>query len=156
MQAGLSNLYSDEEWEVWYVDTFDRDFPPRREVGGQGLVNGLVELWARHMFEHVQPDGKRGFSSFHLKWRQGRVMIQGDMSGARRLREWLFGEKTTTYTSSIEEADPQLLGKLATAHARLIERQEKAERILEVALAAEDKLDFSAQLDEVIHNQRTE
>ncbi len=156
MQATPGDSYPEEEWEVWYVDTFDRDFPPRREVGGRGLVHGLVELWARHMFESVLPDGKRGFSSFHLKWKQGRVMIDGDLEGAQRLREWLFGEKETTYSSAVEEADPLLLKKLATAHARLIERQEKAERLLAIALKAEDKADCSSKLDEEIRNLRAE
>jgi hypothetical protein len=156
MQAAPGDPYPAEEWEVWYVDTFDRDFPPRLEVGGRGLVQGLVELWARHMFENVLPDGRRGFSSFHLKWKQGRVVIDGDLGGARRLREWLFGEKETTYTSSVAEADPLLLKKVATAHARLLERQEKAERILAIALAAGDKADFSRRLDDLIRNERAE
>ena len=156
MQAAVGDPYPDDEWEVWYVDTFDRDFPPRREVDGRGLVPGLVQLWARHMFETVLPDGKRGFSSFHLKWKLGRVTIDGDPTGAGRLREWLFGEKQTTYTSSVEEADPALLMRLATAHARLVERQEKADRILAMALAAEDKADFSSRLDAVTRGQHAE
>ena len=156
MQAEPDEPYPAEEWEIWYVDTFDRDFPPRREVGGRGLVQGLVELWARHMFENVQPDGKRGFSSFHLKWKQGRVVIDGDPEGARHLREWLFGDKVTTYTTSVEEADPILLKKLATAHARLLEREEKAQRILATAVTAEDKADFSRKLDDLIRNSPAE
>src|SRR5687768_15009963 len=63
-QPTPGELYPDEEWVIWYVDTFDRDFPPRSEVSGRGLVEGLAQLWARHLFESVRPDGQSGFSSF--------------------------------------------------------------------------------------------
>lgn len=142
--------YPDEEWVVWYVDTFDRDFPPRSEVSGRGLINGLTQLWARHLFETVRPDGQSGFSSFHLKWRQGRVEIDGDREGAKRLRGWMFGKKETSSKGYAAEADPALLKKVAVAHARLIERRQKAEQILAAALAATDGADFAKRLDDLM------
>lgn len=142
--------YPDEEWAVWYVDTFDRDFPPRSEVSGRGLVKGLTQLWARHLFETVRPDGESGLSSFHLKWRQGRVEIVGDREGATRLRGWMFGKKESSYKGYAAEADPALLKKVAVAHAHLIERRQKAEQILAIARAATDGTDFSNRLDDLI------
>ena len=47
------------EWQVWYQDTFDRECPPSVDVRGRGLVSGLTELWARHLFETVRPGGDR-------------------------------------------------------------------------------------------------
>ena len=49
-------------WELWYQDLFDRECPRQVEVRGQGLVQGLAELWARHLFETVQVDGQKGLS----------------------------------------------------------------------------------------------
>jgi hypothetical protein len=142
--------YPDEEWAVWYVDTFDRDAAPRIEVRGRGLVEGLAQLWARHMFETVRPDGQDGFSRFDLRWKQGRAEVGGDREGARRLRGWLFGKKESSYKGYAAEADPALLKKVATTHARLIERRQKAEQILATALAATDRADFMKRLDDLM------
>jgi hypothetical protein len=149
-QATPGELYPDEEWAIWYVDTFDRDQPPRSEVSGRGLVKGLMQLWARHLFETVRPDGQSGFSTFHLKWRQGRVEINGDREGAKRLRGWMFGKKESSDKGYAAEADPALLKKVAVAHAHLIESGEKAEQILTLARAAKDGADFSNRLDGLI------
>jgi len=149
-QSTLNEPYPNEEWAVWYVDTFDRDSPPRVDVRGRGLVEGLVQLWARHLFETVRPDGQRGFSSIDLRWKQGRIEIDGDREGGKRLREWMFGKKESSYRGYAAEADQALLKKVALAHARLIERQQKAEKILATALAAKDKTDFASRLDELM------
>jgi hypothetical protein len=149
-QPAAGELYPDEEWAVWYEDTFNRDDPPRIDVKGRGLVEGLAQLWARHLFESVRPDGQRGFSSFYLKWKQGRIYIDGGREGSRRLREWMFGKKESSYKGYAAEADPVLLKKVATAHAHLIERQQKAEQILAIAPAAKDRTDFANRLDALI------
>jgi hypothetical protein len=132
------------------VDTFDRDFPPRSEVSGRGLVEGLAQLWARHLFETVRPDGQSGFSSFHLKWRQGRVEIDGDREGAKRLRGWMFGKKESSYKGYAAEADPALLRKVAVAHAHLIERRQKVEQVFAMVRAAKDSTEFADRLDDLI------
>jgi hypothetical protein len=142
--------YPDEEWAVWYTDTFDRDAPPRVDVRGRGLVEGLAQLWARHLFERVRPDGQHGFSSFELRWKQGRVEIGGDREGATRLRGWMFGKKEHSYKGYAAEADPALLRKVALAHALLIERRQGAEQILAIASAAKDRTDFANQLDDLV------
>ena len=43
----LDDPARETEWEVWYLDTFDRECPPSVDVRGRGLVRGLIELWAR-------------------------------------------------------------------------------------------------------------
>lgn len=155
-QVGVSSRsaagepYPNEEWAVWYTDTFDRDAPPRVDVRGRGLVEGLAQLWARHLFETVRPDGQQGFSSFDLRWKQGRVEIGGDREGAKRLRGWVFGKKESSYKGYAAEAEPALLRKTAVAHARLIERQLRAEQILAIASAAKDRTDFENRLDDLI------
>lgn len=149
-QSAPGEPYPDEEWAVWYADTFDRDAPPRVDVRGRGLVEGLAQLWARHLFETVRPDGQQGFSSFDLRWKRGRVEIGGDREGARRLRGWMFGKKEHSYKGYAAEAEPALLKKVATAHARLIERQQTAEQILAIALVAKDGTDFASRLDELM------
>ncbi len=58
----------DAEWDVWYQDLFDRDTPRQVEVSVWGLVTGLAELWARHLFETIEVDGQKGFSHFNLWW----------------------------------------------------------------------------------------
>jgi hypothetical protein len=139
--------FEGEEWAVWYVDTFDREMPPNLEVRGRGLVEGLVELWARHMFETVRPEGPRGFSSFDLRWRHGRVSISGDEEGARRLRGWLFGSTVTSREGYVQISHRELLQRVAVAHARLTSRGESAEPILALARSAVDEADFVSRLD---------
>src|SRR5688500_10510710 len=95
MEAADSPPTPDLEWEVWYVDTFDRECPPSCELRGRGVARGLLELWARHLFETVRPDGGRGFSTFYLKAPGGRIEVDGPWEGAVRLREWIFGNSET-------------------------------------------------------------
>jgi hypothetical protein len=148
--AQESNGSASEEWAIWYVDTFDREMPPRIEVSGRGLVSGLAELWARHMFETVRPEGSQGFSSFDLRWRHGRVAIGGDREGARRIRGWLFGSTEISYDGYVERADRELLEKLAVAHAHFIELRQTAEPILTMAGTAADRSDFLRRLDDAV------
>jgi|SRR5687768_6766348 len=152
-QPTAGEPYPEEEWVVWYVDTFDRDLPPSSEVSGRGLVKGLEQLWARHLFETVRPDGQSGFSSFHLKWRRGRVEIDGDREGGKRLRGWMFGKKEYSYKGYAAEAEPALLNQVAVAHAHLIEKGLKAEQILATAWEAKDGADFANRLDDLIKKQ---
>ena len=135
------------EWAVWYRDMFDRECPPSVEVRGRGLAKGLIELWARHLFETVRPEGGRGFSRFHLRWAQtGGIAIDGSWEGASRVREWVFGKKEHTRKGYVKEGDARLLEKIAVAHANLILAQRSCEEILEAAAAAKDRRDFESGL----------
>jgi hypothetical protein len=136
----------DVEWEVWYRDTFDRECPPSVDVRGRGLVAGLTELWARHLFETVRPDGGKGFSRFHLWYPERSVEIDGDWQGAIRLREWVFGSKRIGRKGYVQEGDARLLRQIAVAHAHLVLAGQTGERILATAADAADRRDFEARL----------
>ena len=137
---------SETEWEVWYRDTFDRECPPSVDVSGRGLVKGLMELWARHLFETVRPGGGKGFSRFHIRWEESWAEIDGDWEGATRLREWLFGAKKHSQRGYVEEADTHLLEEIALTHAILISADQTSEQILAAAAAAQDRQDFEKRL----------
>jgi hypothetical protein len=131
------------EWEVWYRDTFDRECPPKVDVHGYGLVKGLMELWARHLFEALD-----GFSRFDLLWKQKntRIEITGDRKGAALLRTWMFGAKETADRGYIAEADINLLESVAITHAKFIVIGKTSEALLGKAAAAVDREDFEKQL----------
>lgn len=139
-----------DDWSLWYCDTFDRECPPKVEVSGHGLVHGLMELWARYLLETVQADGQQGFSSFHLETKRGRVWIDGDPEGAKRLRGWALGNQEQTDRGHLQDADLELLGQIANSHAWLIEKNRTAKEILVLAALAADRSDFMHRLEELV------
>lgn len=141
-------LLPEAVWEIWYQDTFDRESPRRVDLSGRGLVNGLVELWARHLFETVQPDGRQGFSRFNLWWKQKErsLEITGDRVGQSRLRGWVFGSKQHTDRGYVEAGDERLLRALARAHCQLALAGGTSEAILTAAARSIRWEDFEAQL----------
>jgi hypothetical protein len=151
-RSTFNDPYPTEEWEIWYVDAFDRDAPPSIDVRGRGLVKGLAELWARHLFETVTAKGQQGFSSFQLHWERGKITITGDRKGAKRLRHWLFGKKETAYQGYVAEANSSLLTAIAYVHARLVQREQSAEEVLVLAVIAKDRKDFEDRLYTLIEN----
>ncbi len=107
-------------WEVVYTDTFDRRAPPSIDVAGAGLVPGLVELWARYLFESVKASG-RGFSRFCLATSaRSQISIDGDFNVARRLKSWVFGDATSSMGGVLDEANLDRLMAIARAHGRLL------------------------------------
>jgi hypothetical protein len=134
------------EWQVWYRDTFDRECPPGVDVSGRGLVRGLMELWARNLFETVRPGGSKGFSRFHLWWEGTHTDIEGNWEGAVRLREWVFGTKKHSHKGYIEEGDARLLEKIAVIHANLALADQSCQQVLATAAAAVDRRVFEVQL----------
>jgi hypothetical protein len=138
------------EWKLYYRDTFDRETPLRVEVSGQGLIKGLKELWARHLFETVTPEGRKGFSMFHLRWEHGDVRIAGEWEGIVRLRQWAFGTKKYLWRSYVKACDRTLLNALTSTHARLVLAGGSSEPILAAAAEATDRDDFVARLESVV------
>jgi hypothetical protein len=138
----------DAEWEIWYEDTFDRECPRQVEIAGLGLAKGLVELWARHLFETVQVDGQEGFSRFNLWWKQNgqSVEIVGAWKGLTRLRGWVFGDKRRAQEGYVRDGDADLLAELAVAHADLILAGRTSEVILEAACTSGSLKDFETRL----------
>jgi hypothetical protein len=148
VQVRSEERASEAEWEVWYQDTFDRECPRQVEVAGRGLVEGLIQLWARHLFETVQADGQRGFSRFNLWWKQERrsVVVVGEWEGQARLRRWVYGDERWTREGYIDEGDRDLLGQVASSHARRLLVGESSDAILEVAKASATRDDFVEHL----------
>jgi hypothetical protein len=141
------NHSSGAEWQVWYEDTFDRESPRSVDTSGRGLVRGLMELWARHLCETVTAEGSRGFARFNLWWEGGSIEIDGNWEGAVRLRDWVFGKRPIR-KGYVEEADADLLSRIAAAHAGLVlvRRSQACAPILEAAAAAADRRDFEKRL----------
>jgi hypothetical protein len=117
-------------------------------VEGQGLVTGLVELWARHLFETVGVDGGRGFSRFNLWWKQAAksIMVIGPWDGMVQLRRWVFGDKLRAINGYIVDGDKDLLMRLARIHAYLVLAEQSSEKILETAACCVSRGDFERQL----------
>ena len=150
--AALIDPAPEAEWQVWYEDTFDRECPRQVEIAGRGLANGLVELWARHLFETVQADGQEGFSRFDLWWKQKEQSIQivGEWEGSTRLREWVFGDKRQAHAEYVQEGDRDLLMTLAIAHGNLVLDGRTSEAILAEAKAASSRKEFKTGLMNLI------
>ncbi|HLY61847.1 MAG TPA: hypothetical protein VKV95_13960 [Terriglobia bacterium] len=151
------NLYAKDpdpapsaEWEVWYRDAFDRECPPKVDVRGYGLVKGLMELWARHLFE-----GLAGLSHFHLLWKQEKrsIEIGGDQKGSARLRTWMFGKKETTDRGYVAAAEIDLLEAVAIAHANLIVAGMTSAPILEAAAGSPDSVAYLKQVKDLTPRQ---
>ena len=141
-------LVSEAEWEIWYQDLFDRECPRQVEIRGQWLVEGLIELWARHLFETIQSTKPQRFSRFNLWWRQERqsVEIVGEWEGQVRLRGWVFRDTMGTTTSSVEGKEYALLKRVAVTHKNHILRGGTSEEILGLAKSAQSRADFEKQL----------
>ena len=136
-------------WQVWYRDLFDRECPPRVEASGYGLVRGLMELWARHLFETVRPDGSEGFSRFNLWWERGQVLIEGDVQGAARVREWVFGRAPRANGGYAAAGDAWLLHQIALAHAHLVVAGGSCEEILLAAARSAGREEFQTYVAQV-------
>ena len=137
-----------DEWDLWYQDTFELGSPRRIECSGRGLVEGLMGLWARHLYETVQPNGLTGFAKFDLwlKKEWWLVLISGDENGQVKLRQWVYGEREPT-SNYRESADQSLLAAIAEAHAKLIKDDLDCEAIIMEAEKAKTKDDFLTTLD---------
>ncbi|MBI3468296.1 MAG: hypothetical protein HY000_35275 [Planctomycetes bacterium] len=143
---------ADAAWELWYRDSFDRECPPQCELSGCGLVRGLMELWARYLFESIRLDGQKGFSHFHLWSNNRRIDILekfDDTAGQVRLRRWMFGTKDSTKKGYVEEADAALLEKIATAHAALLRAGETNLPLFAAAVESADLPEFERKLREL-------
>jgi GNAT superfamily N-acetyltransferase len=142
------DLVPEAEWEIWHQDTFDVDCPRQVELAGRGLVKGLVELWARHLFETVQPNGQLGFSRFNLWWKQKTcsLTVAGEEAGAIRLRQWIFGDTRSTRQGYAQAGDEKLLEAIAAVHSRLVLADQTSEAILAIATTSTSREDFLAQL----------
>ena len=145
---GLGGAGTEAEWELRFQDTFDREAPRRVEAEGRPLIDGLITLWAHHLFETVQANGQKGFSRFNLWWRRERrsVDIRGAWEGQVRLRGWVYGATG----GDLKAADRALLRKVAAAHQECILRGGSSEAILTAAKIAESCEEFEERLSRLV------
>jgi hypothetical protein len=134
---------SEAQWDLWYEDTLDRECPRQIERSGRGLVEGLIELWARHLYETVQASGWQGFSRFNLWWKQAgkSIEVTGDWEGLVLLREWVFDAKERL-GAGYSGGDRALLRAVAAAHRDLVLEDDTSERIAAAARACGNRRDF--------------
>ena len=151
MEKSNFDLIPQAEWEIWYQDTFDVDCPRQVELAGRGLVKGLVELWARHLFETVQPNGQLGFSRFNLWLKQEArsVTVGGVKTGAARLRQWIFGDTRSIRQGYVQAGDAKLLEAIAAAHGKLILANQSSQAILAIASTSASREEFEAHLSQL-------
>jgi hypothetical protein len=142
------NTESEAEWKVWHQDNFDRECPRQVEATGQGLLEGLIELWARHLYETVQANGQPGFSHFNLWWTQKGISVEvlGEWDGQVRLRGWVYRNMRQANKGYLEQADKELLYLIAGYHKNLILRGETSEAILAAVKASGSREAFIKQL----------
>jgi len=136
------------EWELWYQDNFDLECPRQLERAGRGLISGLIELWAHHLYETIQPNGFLGFDRFNIWWKQRKcgIDIVGEMAGQLKLRQWVYGEQRSGYSGCLDIADKDLLEVLAEAHSRLAMNGQTSEVIVDKAIQSNNKKAFLNQV----------
>ncbi len=145
----MKSLETNAEWQIWYQDTFDRECPRQVEISGRGLVEGLIELWTRHLYETVQANGQKSFSRFNLWWQQEHksIKVVGEWDGAIRLREWIYADKRRP-----NKAYKDLLKRIAITHKNQILNHKTSAEILAAAKASENCEAFEAWLRKITPN----
>jgi hypothetical protein len=143
------------EWDLWYQDTLDPECPRQVELTGRGLVQGLMALWVRHLFETVQSDGELGFSRFNLWWRQASrsIEITDDKVGAKQLRQWVYGTQQHANRNYVKVGDEELLQLVALTHCKLVLSAQTSEIILNAAKESKSHLDFVSKLMKLAENE---
>ena len=148
----LVDAAPEAEWEVWCEDTFDLTEPRRVETAGQGLAAGLAELWERHLFETVQPEGAKGFLRFNLWWKQAARSIEvvGDWGGMIKLRWWVFGARRWAVKGGLLGAESRgLLMSLGAVHSCLSVAGETSAAMLEEVVASAGLVDLEDRLSKL-------
>ncbi|MGC9349404.1 MAG: hypothetical protein ACP5JG_14795 [Anaerolineae bacterium] len=135
-------------WEVWYGDTFDRETPRSIQVSGVGLMAGLAELWSRHLFDTVQPNGTRGFSAYNLWWVDERrsIAISGPWEGQTRLRLWIYGGRRRSHRAYANRKARALMEIIAHTHATLTIAGRSGVPIIEAAVQSATPEDLKTRL----------
>ncbi len=126
------DLLDKVQWEIWYQDNFDLSTSRQKVAVGNGLIQGLIELWARHLYETIQPEGDLGFSKFNLWWIQRKISIDivGDIDGQKKLRDWLFGERRWDTLGYKGIVDKDLLRIIAETHSKLLLKGQYSQEII--------------------------
>jgi hypothetical protein len=132
------------KWELWYQDTFDQERGRKIIEDGDGLLDGLILLWAHHLYDAVRPNGMIGFSQYNLWCKQEKLSIAvlGKMAGQKKLRMWVFEERRPDYSSYLHIADREILDLIAETHYHLILKNQSSESIINAAISSNNREDF--------------
>lgn len=151
MSKSEDQFINSADWEIWYQDNFEIPGHRKMELAGCGLVNGLVELWARHLYETVQRNGAFGFSRFNLWWRQQKtsIVIIGEVAGQVKIRNLVFGQRRLHSSSFLDIADTGLLELISEIHAKLVMRGQTCEEIILIARQINNREDFIEQINKL-------
>jgi hypothetical protein len=138
------NSLENSKWELWYQDTFDQEGGRKKVREGNGLLDGLALLWARHLYDVVRPNDMIGFSQYNLWWKQRKfsIAVVGKMPGQEKLRRWVFEERRVDYSSYLQIADREILEIIAEAHYKLIMNNQSSELIINTAISSNNREEF--------------
>lgn len=142
------------KWQIWYQDNFDRECPRLIECEGVDLIQGLQELWLRHLFETLQPNGTLGFSRFNLWWLQRKtdVVIKGNIHNLIIIKNWVVNDRKGSIKKYRQFADLHFLERIAFAHCLLIINNDTAEPIINLVSSVKSKKEFDQSLSTLIKN----
>lgn len=107
-------------WQLWHIDTFDRESPPSVQASGRDILHGLHELWRYTLNEGIQENGNASFSAFYLIWGKAAItridvdVKPFDNRSLVKLRKWSGIEG--------EESKVSVLGRLAKLHYELLQK----------------------------------
>jgi hypothetical protein len=132
------------KWELWRQDTFDQEGGRKIIEEGDGLFDGLILLWAYHLYDVVRPDGMIGFSQYNLWCKQEKLSIAviGEMRGLKILRLWIFEKRRMDHSSYLQIADREILDLIAEAHSNLILNNQSSEPIINMAIFSNNREEF--------------
>ena len=141
-----SNIHSLEKskWELWCQDNFDQEGGRKIIQEGDGLVDGLILLWAYHLYDVVRPNGIIGFSQYNLWCKQEKLSIKilGKMAGQKKLRMWVFEERKVYHSSYLQIADREILDLIAEVHYDLTMNNQSSESIINTAISSKNREEF--------------
>ena len=55
-------------WQLWHIDTFDRDTSRSLQSSRENIIQGLYALWLHTLTEGILGNGNASFSYFYLTW----------------------------------------------------------------------------------------
>ncbi|HSL31334.1 MAG TPA: hypothetical protein VK900_19185 [Anaerolineales bacterium] len=123
-------------WQLWYSDTFDRDSPASLQASGEGILQGLTELWRYTLQEGIHYNGSASFSYFYLTvgntaWARVDVSVQPFHNPAlMKLRQWAHladrdhAENITT-APSLQAQRLFIFNRLAQLHYALLKKSDR-------------------------------
>jgi len=142
---------SESVWKIIHEDLFDRDVRPTVDAEGQGLADGLSELWARYLISQIGPGGVGGLARFSLSWSGAGVQMPPASKAGSQVREWVFGAKPDTSRGYRSAGDSELLDLIGRVHAGLLVAGRSGDEVLDLAGAADTKEAFAEALGALLN-----